>query len=263
MACAIERAWIPEEETMRSRAWLVAAFLLVGCDDEDAGMDSGMPEARGDAGHEDAGAVERDEDAGLDGGAPREDGGVVDGGRGECAPAEVLIGASCPALTPCGGELAEGDYCHAGLCVARDELLAPLLTRYCAGIVVEEATGSATGRVSLAGGAMEWHSVAILEVRALFPAVCVVNGCDEIATLVEREIVGSSATCASVADQCRCELTIEASVDSVDGYVVDPGAGVITVGTERRYDYCIEADGSIRMRGGPADHGTWTLAPRP
>ena len=269
---------------MRRRGWLalMVALALGACDDDGAGMDGGSDAAAligADAGVRDAAARDGgSEDGGsADGGPASEDGGFTDGGHGsrdggpaddagagECPAAAVLIGETCPSFAACGGALVEGDYCFEGLCIEESELLAPMAP-YCATIAVEAASGTVTGRVSLLPeDRIALASQTVLQVRARIPSSCVVVSCDEVGTLIAREVPGSTVTCAMTA-ACRCDIVIRAAIDVTDGYTT-AAPGVLTIGagpTSREYDYCVEADGSVRLRhraGEPAELGTHSIA---
>lgn len=250
---------------MRRHAWLgfVAALALVACDDDEPDKDGG-PDAidAGRDGGEDAGGVDAGGD--LDAGGDA----ATDGGDGAtCAPTTVTIEESCPTFTACGGAIAEGGYCYEGLCIEEDELLAPMAP-FCAGIVIESATGTVTGRVTfLPGNQVERVSVTELEVTGSIPSTCVVTSCDEVGTLTEAQIPGSSANCV-MTDECRCEVTIVTTVEVTDSYTVDTAGGTFTVGTddaERTYEYCVDTeDGSLDFRdssGGLTEPGIQRIAP--
>ena len=266
---------------MRRRG-LLALMVAVGACDDGAELDGGAEETdarspvgrdAGDAGPQDGGP-ESDDGGFADGGPASRDGGFANGGHGsrdgapadgECAAAAVAIGETCPSFAACGGALVEGDYCFEGLCIEEGELLAPMAP-YCATIVVEAATGSVTGRVSLAeGDRIARTSETVLEVRARIPSNCVVVSCDEVGALIAREVPDSTVTCA-MSDACRCDISIRTAIEVTDPYA-STAAGALTIGTgpsQREYDYCVEADGSVRLRhraGEPAELGTHSIAP--
>lgn len=262
---------------MPVRAWLavVLALALGACDDDDTrdggdAVDAGSADA-GDAGSPDSGLRDsgaRDAgtlDGGADGGDGSSDGGAPDGGAGECPAAAVVIEERCPPFGACGGELALGEYCYDGLCIEEEDVLAPMPS-FCATLRILEATGSVTGRVSIReGDELERASLTSLDVTALFPANCVVNGCDEVETLIEREVEGSTATC-TMTDECRCAVSIRTAVGLTESYTADPAAGILRVGAgvdERAYDYCVDDDGSVRFRdrpGGVTEPGIQSIA---
>lgn len=269
---------------MRGRGLLalMVAVAVGACDEDGAGTDGGTEEAdaRRPLGPDAGGASSRDggpdsADGGFaDGGPASGDGSFADGGRGsrdgapaggECPTAAVVIGEACPSFSACGGALVEGDYCFERLCIEEAELLAPMAP-YCATIVLESATGSVTGRASLAeGDRIARTSETVLEVRARIPSNCVVVSCDEVGALIAREVPDSTVTCA-MTDACRCDISIRTAIEVTDDYA-STAAGVLTIGTgpsQREYDYCVEADGSVRLRhraGEPAELGTHSIAP--
>lgn len=274
---------------MRRQTWLAiaAALALAACDGEtteaDAGSDAGTTPTT-DAGGRDAGrdAGPDDEDGGTDAGTVVADGGAdggstdPDGGTimvGDCTGAPVSVIADCPDFTACGGEIAEDDYCYTGVCIEEDTIIGPARTQSgCATARLEDAGGTIAGQVSfLPGGQVSRETVTHVEATIVFPSACtlIVFGCTAIGAQIEDGIPGSSASCTVVSGECRCDIAIDSSVDTTEGYVAS--AGTLTVGagsTERTYDYCVdETDGSLRFvettEDGTLEPGIQSIAPAP
>lgn len=219
-----------------------------GSERTDAGVDAGTD----------------DGDAGWDASAP-EDGDVI---PKPCMAGEITVVETCtPPFQPCGGSIAEGGYCYTGVCIDRSELL-EIFGPCAPQVTIEEATGTITGRVSFLRDARV-HREAVTHVEAVMrtPNECALPTCALFGTIIGSALPGASATCTnSGSEDCLCEVTLDADVDSIEPYVADETHGILTIGegAERRtYEYCAETE-SLRLleTTGPGDEpGIQTLAP--
>lgn len=263
---------LEEEMMMRRHAWLAVAAALAlaaGCDDEPAETDGGVDAA---APGEDAGGGGMDGavDAGggnEDAGGGEEDGGTADSGTmadagpplmvDGCAEATITIQDDCPDFTACGGTLDDPNYCYTGICIEEAEILGPL-GRYCTDASIESAVGAIAGRVSfLSATEVHRESVSHIEATLAVPSNCVVvllaGGCGpELAMRIQDEVPGSSASCAPAGDQCRCDVTLDLSVNMTESFTADPSTGALIIGTDtsaRTFEYCVdETSGVLQFR---------------
>lgn len=238
----------------------------------DAGADSGSgagTDAGSDAGS-DAGA-----DAGTDSGSGATDGGtdaaLGDGGTSACATAPVQIMDTCPAFSACGGAVS-GTWCYTGVCVTTAELLGDA-TSLCPTITLTTGSGMVTGRVEFAGSGASGTVTRQVSVRGsgsvFVPQSCLDSfavDCAGVESLAPSFVPPSvTITCASATGGgCNCAFVLASDVNTMDAYdlvgnviVTHPPAG------DRRFDYCVETDGSLRFHETTADGelGTQSLAP--
>lgn len=221
---------------------------LAACDspstapDDDAGSraDTGTPDP--DAGHVvDVDAGGGDEDAGQ---PPGTDAGT---------PSEVTIRfAGCEAFVACGGD-PSGTWTYEDICI---EDPFPAVRDACAGATVEDPSGTASGRVTLAAGAVVREAHVTLSGTIVIPASCAVVGCSNIQAALSSTY--ESASCTGGPTGCRCTVSDEIDILESDTYTVD-GSTLHAGG--RSYEFCVDG-GALRYReldDPPLEPGVYTL----
>jgi len=217
---------------------------------------------------------------GEDAGGGEDGGGTGDGGTmtGDCAPADVELMETCPAFTACGGAVA-GAWCYTGICIEEEEIIDPsesIGTCTGADLVLSDFSGTVTGRVefveSPAGDTVTRSATTHTEASIGIPSSCVgglgATVCAGTVTMALEMALGDggSASCAATTDGgCDCDVSLDTSIDSADGYSIMGNRIRVGMGSSARmFDYCVEGDGSFRFRETTADAqepGVQTISP--
>lgn len=259
---------------MNQRALIFAAVTLalgIGCDDGNTDTDSGMSSL--------------DSGSGADGGTTGMDGGTDAGGGADAGPlvdaniepscdmGRIRIEQTCPTFTACGGDVV-GEWCYADVCITKDELLGQVLDQpgvpagcTADGIEIRGSSGTISG--TLTATATELTRMVTSSATGSFylPMDCVigtgVRRCITTADVITTALgTAGSATCVVEDPGCVCSITFDSGIDETVGYTISGDAVVLDSG--RRFDYCIEGDGSFRFHEDAAtgvEPGTQTALP--
>lgn len=162
-----------------------------------------------------------------------------------------LSNGSCPAFTPCGGDL-EGSWLYAAACPTTN--LAELESA-CPTASVEYEAGEAAA-LSFGNGQVARSGSPVGDGVVTFPAECGLGGCVLVAA-----VVGARAECSESDGDCACRTP----------FSVDWGQQAYTLsGTQlrladgRTFDYCVDADRlTYRESGSATEPGIFTLQRNP
>lgn len=252
-----------------------AAFACGGESDPDAGaardaraaLDASAPDASvpdasvpdgavADAGIRDSGA-----DAGpADSGPP--DAGLTWPDPGRPAPdwVELTVGpaGSCPALTPCGGDIV-GTWDLSGGCFEVDIESA---IASCPGAMVTRREGRGRGRVRFeSSGAAHRVAESVVETDLFFPAVCAAFFSCTMLEDAMRGVVDEASCVADSGSNCECTASLSTTIDDMDTYstMADEIVGGFS---GKRWEYCVDGE-QLRYRDSsptePREPGTVTL----
>lgn len=263
---------------------LALALAAAGCDggevDVDASTgttDSGV--STGDAQTPEPDAGTTDPDGGTtdpDSGTTDPDSGTTDPDAGppvlSCSMGTIRIAEMCPAFTACGGDEV-GSWCYADVCMTKEELLGPVLMqmgvpRDCTldEIEVRSSSGMIDGNATLTGTMLTRMVMSEATGTFYLGPGCKIFTCRATEAAINSALGSNGmATCRDEAPGCECDITFNSTVNESDTYTLD--GNTIVTGSDRRYDYCVGADGNFRfkedasMRSGSGEPGTQTLLP--
>lgn len=259
---------------MNTRAILAFALLSAACGsttspNDGAAQDgaTSAPDSAIDASTpaEDAAATpdvasQPDASAASDAANPFADAGPL--GEPAWVPITVVTMGTCPALTPCGGDVV-GTWDVSGACI---ELPIESALSACPGAMITRRDGRARGRVTFSTMPSIARRVAQSEatVEAFVPELCAsaVGGCAGLQAILQRGAPGALCTAAPMG--CNCTASASYTIDDGDGYSIQ-GNEIVSSTLMKRWEYCI-ADGSLRYRdsspGGMREPGTISLRRR-
>lgn len=168
----------------------------------------------------------------IDAGNPFGDSGTL--GDPVWVPLDVLVdGSTCPALTPCGGDIV-GTWDVGGGCFAVD-LSAVMM---CPGATVS-GSGMGRGRVVFDGTLAHRVAQSEVDVIVTVPALCAgfVGGCSGIETRIQ--MATPDAACATQTDgSCLCQARQTTTIDDVDTYTTS-GDEIIGGASGKHWAYCV------------------------
>ncbi|MGE3635747.1 MAG: hypothetical protein AB7P00_37930, partial [Sandaracinaceae bacterium] len=175
----------------------------------------------------------------------------------------LSVGAagSCPAFTPCGGDVVGAWDVSAG-CFEVDVETA---IASCPGATVTRREGRGRGRVLFEAGGLA-HRVAQseVEVDTLIPALCAAFvSCASIEATMRMAATEARCT-TSAAGDCQCTATIRTSIDDTDAYTT-AGDEIVSVSSGKRWEYCVTGDQLVyrdSSPAGPREPGTVDLTRR-
>lgn len=161
--------------------------------------------------------------------------------------APVLNSGSCPAFSPCGGELA-GSWLYVEACPTTN--LGLLLAACPTGSVAYEA-GEAAALV-FSNGQVTRSGAPVGDGVVTFPAACNLGSCATLAVAV-----GAQAQCNEVQGDCACRAPF--GVDwGRQAYTLS--GSQLTLADGRGFEYCVEADRlTYRETGSATEPGVYTL----
>ena len=234
----------------------------IGVDGSVAVRDAGRRDASGDGAMSgDDGAIPDGEGGtpGGDGSIPVDGGAVgIDAGPPPDVAFEVRVdGTVCSALAPCGGAL-DGTWQVSGGCVAFTQV--NTLRDVCSGASVR-GTGTASGRVSFAGGTMTRNVNIDWRGTVNVPVDCarLVGGCGVVQSTIRGYVPGATVSCpGDGSGGCACSLSIVATITDSSAYRIEGNQIVRADG--RRWDYCV-SDASMQYREttGSFEPGTYAF----
>lgn len=207
----------------------------------DAGVDAGGPRDAGmrdAAPPSDAGPILPDRDAGDPFGDAGPD------GPPEWASLDVLTdGSECDPLVACGGDEV-GTWDVSGGCIA---VPVPAELMMCPGATLT-ATGMARGRVTFTGSTAVRTAQSEVIVSVFIPGLCAAfaGGCPAIETMLQTNFPDSACRENDTSD-CLCEIRQSNVIDDADGYTIE-GNQIVSATLGKRWDYCVEADGTLRYQ---------------
>ncbi len=166
----------------------------------------------------------------------------------ELEGAEVpALSSSCPAFTPCGGELA-GAWLYSEACPTTD---LGLLQVACANGRVEYEAGT-TAALSFGNGQVVRSGAPVGDSVVIFPADCSLGSCDTLAGFV-----GGAGQCSVENGDCACRTAF--SIDWGQQSYTASGTQ-LRLADGRTFEYCVEGDRlSYRETGSAREPGVYTL----
>lgn len=257
---------------MNKRALILVVAALAfgfGCDDGGSDTDSGAPP--GDSGSGvDSGMTAMDGGGGSDAGGGADGGTPVDANfEPSCDMGRIRIEQTCPTFTACGGDIV-GEWCYADVCITKDELLGQVLDQpgvpaSCTadGIEIRGSSGTISGTITATATELTRLVTSSATGSFFLPAGCVIATCRGTEAAITAALgTAGSATCTREDPGCACAITFNSGIDETVGYTLSGDAVVLDSG--RRFDYCIEGDGSFRFHEDAAtgvEPGTQTALP--
>jgi hypothetical protein len=221
---------------------LIAVLLpIVGC---------GGVSTPGGGGGGDAGDAASKGDA-----APKGDAAHGDDGPAKAGPVAITISASCPAFTPCGGDVV-GTWAAAAGCV--DDPLATSKS-LCPALVVNSETASVEGAVTFTSDFVTRGYTVHYAMDVTIPASCLtIATCAQIQTAYQAYLPDTSCADAP-AGACHCQATFATDAAQASMYSTSDDEVVTTSGD--RYAYCVSGNTlQYRHVSGPsAEIGSYTL----
>ncbi|MFK7985016.1 MAG: hypothetical protein AB8I08_03220 [Sandaracinaceae bacterium] len=221
----------------------------------DAGLvDSGPP----DAGTSDSGAV----DAGTTDAGADPDAGLTWPDPSRPAPdwVDLTVGpvGSCPALTPCGGDIV-GTWDLSGGCFEVDIESA---ISSCPGAMVTRREGRGRGRVRFeSSGAAHRVAESVVETDLFFPAVCAAFFSCSMLEDAMRGLVDEASCTADSTGNCECTASLSTVIDDMDTYSTMSNE-IVGGFSGKRWEYCVDGE-QLRYRDSsatePREPGTVTL----
>lgn len=175
----------------------------------------------------------------------------VNGGPGPVdlsgAGAPALSNGSCPAFTPCGGEL-DGSWLYSEVCPTTN---LGELQSVCPSATVEYEPGGAAA-LSFGNGQLARSGAPVGAGVVTFPAECGLGACTIVAA-----VVGDRAECSEVAGDCACRTPF--SVDWGQQAYTSSGTQ-LSLADGRTFDYCVDGDRlTYRESGSATEPGVFTL----
>jgi hypothetical protein len=169
--------------------------------------------------------------------------------------ADVQLGGTCPAFTPCGGSLS-GTYDYTGGCVA--DALSSLKTA-CPTADTSKLTLKVTGSIYfLANAALHRNVTAVLGGSLTIPQACSFGQCATAQSQLTAS--GLTATCTGTTD-CTCTVSKTDKQTSATTFTVN--GNTVTTGDGDTYDICLSgADLTYKGTAAGSEDGTWTLKQR-
>jgi len=181
---------------------------------------------------------------------------------GDASAADVAAEASsvdinlttCPALTPCGGDVTGTWNLSAG-CLADPLATAESL---CPTLVVHSQTATASGSVTFLGGLVTRNYVAHYEMDITVPTLCLVGlTCAQAQTDYQAYI--PNTTCTAVTGGCECTGSIDTTAAEASGYTT--ANDEILTASGDTYAYCVTGSTMQyhHVSGPTTEVGTYTL----
>lgn len=222
---------------------LSALVAIAGCggpSPTDAGVDLDTPAEMTDAGT-DAPVIPSDTPA---------DSGVMSD-TPPAGDAVITIADGCPAFSPCGGDPI-GTWQYDSICIEESGIEA-LFAAQCPGTEILSGTGTADGLVEITATQITRMITTSVTAQVAVGGDTCIGICAAIPSVVRDMVPGATATCVSGTDgagndTCTCDVTFGSTLDETNAYTTEGNTIVTDAGTpdERRFDYCVEGDGSLR-----------------
>ncbi|HEY1957105.1 MAG TPA: hypothetical protein VGH28_15905 [Polyangiaceae bacterium] len=173
----------------------------------------------------------------------------------EASAITITVG-SCPALSPCGGDVT-GTWTLTGGCV--DDPLTAAKSA-CPTLVVGSETATGSGTVTFAGGIVTRSYTSHYGMDITIPDACLQGAtCAQAQAAYQAYI--PNTTCNAVTNGCECTGSLDTTASQGSSYTTSNDE--IVTGGGDHYDYCVNASGGQmqyhHVSGPTADFGSYTL----
>ncbi len=197
---------------------------------------------------------------GGSGGGSATGGGAGGGGGSAGVPIAITFSASCPAFTPCGGNLVN-NWAYTSVCVDSADPF-PEVSQACPGSSFSNLAGTTQGGLYFNSTLVHRNVHTHITGNLTVAGSCALAGCASVQNALSSTFTTVTCTGSST---CDCAFTYDSLVNQDAAYVVS-GSRVTTdpgTGGQREYDFCV-AGSSLTYRevtNQPADPGVLSLQP--